>query len=194
MRALFLTFLLISCNAFGFEIYALGTSNTNCKSGNQAYTKKLNQLLQQHNINATVINGGVNGDKPHWMLNRLKTSINKETKIVIFEPGPNESNKKFSMDASSDVLTYLQAIGMPTLYVSNYSIQTPEEAEPFAIKHNAYYYGNWSQGIPVTAQYRAYDQPWSEYPAGHMTAEGCEMWAEQMIPALKKIIDTYNIK
>jgi len=194
VKILFFTLLLVSSTAFGFEIYALGTSNTNCKMGEQEFTGRLNKLLRQNNIDATVINGGINGDKPVWMLNRLKRNINKETKIVIVEPGPNEANKTFSVDTSSEILAYLQSINMPTIYVSNYSIQTPEEAEPFATHYGAHYYGNWSKGVPVNAQYRTYDQPGTKYPAGHMTADGCGLWAEQMFPVLQAIISTYNLR
>jgi hypothetical protein len=37
----------MSFNSFGFEIFALGTSNTNCKGASQAYTNTLNELLAQ---------------------------------------------------------------------------------------------------------------------------------------------------
>jgi ABC-type glycerol-3-phosphate transport system substrate-binding protein len=86
---------LLSINSFGFEILALGTSNTNCKNAGQAFTSSLNDLLGQEKINATVINAGVDGDKPTFMQARLEQSIKAipNIKIVIFEPGPNEKNK-----------------------------------------------------------------------------------------------------
>ena len=81
----------LSINSFGFEIFALGTSNTNCKNSGQAYTSKLNELLAQDKINATVINAGVDGDRPAFMMTRLEQGLkaNPNIKIVIFEPGPN---------------------------------------------------------------------------------------------------------
>ena len=50
---------LISFNSFGFEIFALGTSNTNCKGASQAYTNTLNELLAQEKMNVQVINAGI---------------------------------------------------------------------------------------------------------------------------------------
>ena len=61
MKKLIYAFFLtaITSNAFAFEILALGTSNTNCKNANAAYTNTLNDLVTKSGIQAQVINGGV---------------------------------------------------------------------------------------------------------------------------------------
>ena len=121
----------LSINSFGFEIFALGTSNTNCKNSGQAYTTKLNELLAQDKINAAVINAGVDGDRPAFMMTRLEQGLkaNPNIKMVIFEPGPNERNPRFNLGPSEEILAYLQKLNMPTIYVSHSLIQNNEESQ-----------------------------------------------------------------
>ena len=118
----------LSVNSFGFEIFALGTSNTNCKNSGQAYTTKLNELLAQDKINAAVINAGVDGDRPAFMMTRLEQGLkaNPNIKMVIFEPGPNERNPRFNLGPSEEILAYLQKLNIPTIYVSHSLIQNNE--------------------------------------------------------------------
>ena len=184
---------LLSINSFGFEILALGTSNTNCKNAGQAFTSSLNDLLGQEKINATVINAGVDGDKPTFMQARLEQSIKAipNIKIVIFEPGPNEKNKRFNKDASRDILAYLQEQKMPTIYVSHQAIQSSEEASEMAKKYGAYYYGHWIKNVPIDAEHRQYDQPGQ---AGHMTVAGCQLWAKNMLPFVKEVLRVRGIQ
>ena len=84
--------LLLSNDSFAFEIFALGTSNTNCKGGGQAYTTAMNEIFTQENINVQVVNAGIDGDRPQFMMARLEQGLNAfpNTKMIIFEPGPNE--------------------------------------------------------------------------------------------------------
>jgi hypothetical protein len=184
---------LLSINSFGFEILALGTSNTNCKNADQAYTSTLNDLLRQEKINATVINAGVDGDKPTFMQARLEQSIktNANIKMVIFEPGPNEKNKRFNAGASGDILAYLQEQKMPTIYVSHQAIQSSEEASEMAKKYGAFYYGHWIKNVPIDAEHRQYDQPGQ---AGHMTVVGCQLWAKNMFPFIREVLRARNIQ
>ena len=90
-----LALVLFSVNSFGYEIFALGTSNTNCKGGGQAYTATLNEIFTQEMINAQVVNAGIDGDRPQFMMVRLEQGLKAfpNTKLVIFEPGPNEKIK-----------------------------------------------------------------------------------------------------
>ena len=184
---------LISINSFAFEIFALGTSNTNCKGAGQAYTTKLNELLIEDKINATVINAGVDGDRPAFMMTRLEQGLkaNSNIKIVIFEPGPNERNKSFNLGPSEEILAYLQKLSMPTIYVSHQAIQSGEEGREMAKKYGAYYYGHWIKDIPVNTTNRQYDQPGQ---AGHMTVAGCQLWANNMFPFVKEVIKARNIQ
>jgi hypothetical protein len=189
-----LVFGLISINSFGFEIIALGTSNTNCKGAGQAYTNALNEMLLQEKINAQVINAGVDGDKPQFMMSRLEQGLKtyQDVKIVIFEPGPNERIKSFNLEASDDILKYLQKINMPSIYVSNGAIETNDDAEQRAKKYGAYYYGHWTKNVPVDREHRQFDMNGSS--GGHMTVLGCQLWAQNMFPLLKQVIKDRNIQ
>jgi hypothetical protein len=183
----------ISTNSLGFEIFALGTSNTNCKGAGQAYTNTLNEMFSQEKIDAQVVNAGVDGDKPVFMMNRLGQGLKSysNTKIVIFEPGPNEKNSRFNLGPSEEILAYLHKINMPTIYVSHSLIQTNEEGQALATKYDAYYYGHWNKDVPTNSVNRQYDQPGSP---GHMTIAGCQLWAKNMFPFVKQIIKTKNIQ
>ena len=188
-----LALLALSCNAFSFEIFALGTSNTNCKGAGQAYTNKLNELLSANKINSNVINAGVDGDRPAFMMNRLTQRIKDypDTKLVIFEPGPNERNPRFSLGPAEEILAYLQKIQMPTIYVSHTVVQSPEDAAEMAKKYGAYYYGDWAQGVPRDTDHRQFDTGSS---GGHMTVQGCQLWAKNIFPLVEKVIKEKNIK
>lgn len=180
-----LIMLCTSVQVAAFEVFALGTSNTNCKNANQAYTSKLNNLLEPDQI--TVINGGSDGDRPVWMKHRLETSLSAHPNIrmVIFEPGPNERNKDYHLKPSAEILKWLQEKGIPTIYVSHNVIQTEVEALAFAKSFGATYYGHWTKNVPADHEHRQYD--WPPGTAGHMTAKGCELWAEQMAPLIRKV-------
>ncbi len=184
---------LISINSFGFEIFALGTSNTNCKNAGQAFTVKLNELLAVDKIDAQAVNAGVDGDRPAFMMPRLEQGLKNypNTKMVIFEPGPNERNPRFNLGPTEEILTYLQKIQMPTIYVSHKLIQSPEEASEMAKKYGAYYYGDWIQGVPVDRDHRQFDMGSS---GGHMTVQGCQLWAKNMMPLILQVIKEKNIK
>ena len=79
---------------------------------------------------------------------------------------------------------------MPTIYVSNTTIQTDEEAKAFAKKFGADDYGNWSNGVPRDRDHRQYDQGG---PA-HMTAAGYKLWAANMAPFIKRVIKEKSIQ
>lgn len=186
--ALILVFFTFPASAL--DVFALGTSNTNCKNANQSYTRKLNELLKADGIN--VINGGSDGDKPIWMQARLQTALssNPEIKLVIFEPGPNERNKEYSLKPSAEILSWLQEKKIPTIYVSHTLIQNFMEAPAFAKQFDAHYYGDWTRGIPLDREHRLYDQPGSP---GHLSVKGCEIWAEQMAPLIKEVARKHNL-
>ena len=196
MKKLIILLLLcsLSINSFGFEIFALGTSNTNCKNSGQAYTTKLNELLSQDKINAAVINAGVDGDRPAFMMTRLEQGLkaSPNIKMVIFEPGPNERNPRFNLGPSEEILAYLQTLNIPTIYVSHSLIQTNEESQELANKYGAYYYGHWNKNIPTDSEHRLFDMPGGG--GGHMTVLGCQKWAHYMLPTIKQVIKEKNIK
>jgi hypothetical protein len=75
--------------------------------------------LQADGYDVKVINAGLDGDKPFWMEARLRAGITEKTKIVIFEPGPNDRNKASNVEYSEKILSTLQTLQMPTIYISH---------------------------------------------------------------------------
>ncbi len=191
---LVLASLSVATNAFAFEILALGTSNTNCKGANQAFTKALNELLEKDGIKATVINAGKDGDTPQFMIRRLSSLINANTKVVIFEPGPNERNKQQNLSDTEKILADLQKRQMPTIYVSHSVIENEMDAYTRAQKFGAIHYGHWNQGVPTDKEHRQYDQPNIPNSAGHMTEAGCRRWAGNIYPLIKTVIFEKELK
>jgi len=178
-----------------FEILAIGTSNTNCKNVDRAliFSAQLERLLIEDGFqDVKVINAGVNGDTPFWMSRRLLTSVKPETKLVLLEPGPNERNKIRSIEDSAKMLSYLKDLKMPTIYISNADIQNYDEAKELADKFESYTYGNFAKQIPRTPEFRQFDDGGGK--PGHLTALGCELWAKNILPLVKKALADNNIK
>jgi hypothetical protein len=194
MKRLLLLALVVSFStgSMAFEILAIGTSNTNCRGvdRDKTFPAHLEELLRADGIDATVINGGVDGDKPFWMVNRIFgiAGVLDRTKLVIFEPGPNDRNKSSNVQYSEKILAQLQERKIPTIYVSHGQIQSREEAETTARKHGAYYYGGWATGVPRDKIHRQYDMGEGDRRPGHMTAEGCQLWAKNMLPLVKRVL------
>ena len=189
------TSLLFTClNANAFDIFALGTSNLNCKGValENTVTVQLEKLLKEDGINANVINSAQNGDKPVFMVNRIKTALEKPSvKIVLFEPGPNDKNKSSNIEYAEKILGLIKEKNIPTVYFRTAQIQTEEEGEATAKKFNATYYGNWTRDIPIDREHRQYD---NGIGAGHLAAAGCVVWAKNLFPIVKKIITDNEIK
>lgn len=194
MKKLLLVGLLamFSTSSMAFEIFALGTSNTNCKGVDRSkiFTVHLEELLRADGFDAHVVNAGVDGDKPNWMINRLTSAKLEKTRLVIFEPGANDMNKASNVEALEKILSQLQGREIPTIYVSIGLIQTAKEADNTARKYGAYYYGSWIKDIPVDKDHRQFDRS----QGGHLTAKGCQLWAKNMFPLVKRILVEKNIK
>lgn len=192
-KILFCFLLLVSATAGAFEIFAIGTSNTNCKNVDRekSFTVTLEKILRQQGIDATVINSGIDGDKPVWMTNRVETAVNNpNVKLVIFEPGPNERYKPYNLKYSAEVLSKLQKAGMPTIYVGHRRIQTDEEARALAQEYGAYYYGRWHDNIPVDRDHFQFDTTGT----GHMSEGGCQLWAQHMSVTVKQVVQQLNLR
>jgi hypothetical protein len=196
MKALLLAaaFLLLApTSAPAFEILAIGTSNTNCKGVDRAmsFTVQLEGLLRAEGFDATVVNSGVDGDRPVWMAARLfgTNGINANTKLVIFEPGPNDRNVSANVAFSEKILAQLQERRMPTIYISSRLIQNEQEAQATAQKYGAHYYGQWGKEVPRDRTYWQYDMA----GPGHMSGEGCQLWARRMLPFVKNVLAEIGI-
>ncbi|MCC8958892.1 hypothetical protein H8B02_37410 [Bradyrhizobium sp. Pear77] len=74
------------------QIVAVGASNTQGwyvgKQG--AYPAKLEALLREKGVNATVVNAGVPFDTTAGMLKRIDSDVPTGTDIVILQPGGND--------------------------------------------------------------------------------------------------------
>ena len=192
--------LLLGGSAQAFEIYALGTSATNCEGvdRDKIYPVKLQEILRSHGVDATVVNGGVNGDRPVWMFGRLPAALNASTRLVIFEPGPNDPDKKYAVEYADKTLALLRERNMPTIYVSNSRMQTQAEAAAMAQKYGAIYFGGYAQGIPVDREHWQFDNDKSfggtgRGAGGHLTAAGCLMVAQKMAPMVEKLLQEKGI-
>jgi acyl-CoA thioesterase-1 len=92
--ALAMCILAIACAAFTkpIHIVAIGASNTQGwyvgKQG--AYPAKLEALLREKGVNASVVNAGVPFDTTAGMLKRIDSDVPKGTDIVILQPGGND--------------------------------------------------------------------------------------------------------
>lgn len=82
------------------DVIALGASNTLGRGKgvghggvdrSQAYPAQLEAMLRQQGCKARVINAGVAGDTPGGMAARLPKVLTKQTKVVILQPGGNDS-------------------------------------------------------------------------------------------------------
>lgn len=184
------------CNqAFAFEIYALGTSATNCKGvdRDKIFTVRLQEILRRDGYDATVINGGIDGDRPVWMMKRLVAAITPQTRLVLFEPGPNDPDKSYAVEYADKILAYLQAQKIPTIYLSSARMQTLDQAATLAKKYGAYYYGPYSKSVPVDRQHWQFDNDPAfggsgKGAGGHLTAEGCLMVATAMAPLVEQAL------
>jgi acyl-CoA thioesterase-1 len=104
LSLLSVAFTLASSQAFGAAIVALGASNTYGKgvSRNQAYPAQLETLLRGRGHQVHVLNAGINGDTTEHMLSRLDSSLSKDTRVVILQPGGND-RRKGKTDTQSNI-------------------------------------------------------------------------------------------
>jgi lysophospholipase L1-like esterase len=192
-------FIALSAMAAPARIVAIGTSNTNCKgvSASEGFTASMEKHLKKLGVDAVVINAGKNGDTPTGMLARLDGELTDDTKLVLFEPGANrvksDSDKQENLGNSAKILDALKAKKIPVVFQSHYRMHSEDDARQFAKEHGAFYYGHILRNIPVNQEYRQYDMPGGHTldpkSAGHFSAKGCSMWAEQLAPLVKDVLE-----
>lgn len=197
MRNFLLLLLFLCANAHAFEILALGTSATNCAGvdRDKIYPVQLQEILRSQGVGATVINGGENGDRPVWMIRRLPQLLTADTRLVIFEPGPNDPNRNLSREYAEKILAYLKDRNLPTVYISNGRMQSVDEGQELAGKYGAYYYGHYGKGVPLDKTHYQFDfDRGGKGRGGHMTADGCLLVAKGLAPLVMKVIEDKNIR
>lgn len=180
------------------KIVAIGTSNTNCKgvASDQGFTASLERYLKAAGVDARVVNAGKNGDTPGGMAQRLDNEVDNDTQLVLFEPGANrvksDSDRAENIKNVNDILQRLQDKKIPVIFQSHYRMHSEEEAAELAKSRGAHYYGHIIRNIPVNQDYRQYDMPGGHTldpkTAGHLSAKGCALWAEQLAPLVKKVL------
>ncbi len=98
-----LLFCAVMCSAAqAAEVVALGASNTFGRgrgstpdgvSVGQAYPAQLERLLRSQGCKVSVKNAGVAGDTTSGMLARLPGALDKDTRVLIFQPGGNDRRR-----------------------------------------------------------------------------------------------------
>jgi lysophospholipase L1-like esterase len=181
--------------ACAFDILAIGSSATNCKGvdRDKTYPVRLEAKLRADGYGATVINGGVDGDRPVWMLKRLQEALTPATNVVIYEPGPNDPDKAYALQYTEKALAFLQQKDVATIYVSNRNIQSDGDAAATAKKYGAFYYGAYSKNVPVDRAHWQFDNEKAfggsgRGPGGHMTAAGCQLVADGVAPLVEQVL------
>ncbi|MDU0339083.1 GDSL-type esterase/lipase family protein [Bosea rubneri] len=98
--ALCLFLALLPTSTLASDIVALGASNTLGRGKgaghggverSQAYPAQLQSMLSQQGCKVRVVNAGVAGDTPSGMAARLPKLLTRQTRVVILQPGGNDS-------------------------------------------------------------------------------------------------------
>jgi acyl-CoA thioesterase-1 len=98
--ALCLFLALLPTSTLASDIVALGASNTLGRGKgaghggverSQAYPAQLQSMLSQQGCKVRVVNAGVAGDTPAGMAARLPKLLTRQTRVVILQPGGNDS-------------------------------------------------------------------------------------------------------
>jgi hypothetical protein len=189
--------LLYCSNAYAFDILAFGTSAINCHGvpRDQIFSAKLQAHLRADGIDATVINAGQDGDLPMWMSKRLQSLLTPNIRLVIFEPGPNAKTREQTLPYAEEILAFLQKRQVATIYVSVGGLQSNADADMMAKKYGAFAYGHWAHDIPLDARHFQFDQAQGgKGRGGHLTAEGCALWARNMTPLVESVVRQAGIR
>ena len=189
--------LLYSTTAHAFDILAFGTSAINCQGvpRSEIFSVHLQKNLRARGLDVTVINAGQDGDLPMWMPKRLQSLITPGIKLVILEPGVNARSKSQTLPYAEEMLAFLQSRHIAAIYVSVAGYQSYDEASRMAAKYGAFAYGHWARDIPVDSTHFQFDfDQGGKGRGGHLTAEGCALWAAHMTPFVKNVVKQAGIK
>jgi acyl-CoA thioesterase I len=94
------------------EVVALGASNTFGRgrgstpdgvSPGQAYPAQLERLLRSQGCKVSVKNAGVAGDTTGQMLARLPGALDKDTRVLILQPGGNDQRRGSGGDRAGNI-------------------------------------------------------------------------------------------
>jgi acyl-CoA thioesterase-1 len=108
----------VASTADAAEVVALGASNTYGRGGpkapdgvtpGQAYPAQLERLLRSQGCNVSVKNAGVAGDTTGGMLARLPGTLDKNTRVLILQPGGNDRRRGVEGSRAGNIAAIKQA-------------------------------------------------------------------------------------
>ncbi|MCE1237656.1 MAG: GDSL-type esterase/lipase family protein [Hyphomicrobiales bacterium] len=93
------------------QVVALGASNTYGKgvARNAAYPAQLEAILAAQGVRAKVKNAGINGDTTGGMLARLPRALDRDTRVLLLQPGGNDARKGVSSSEADANLAAIRA-------------------------------------------------------------------------------------
>jgi hypothetical protein len=217
------SFLLVvpACSS-AFQLYATGTGVEDCLyvPTPKKFTDDLQNLLVEKGVTVTVVNGGASKETNLEFLYRIfKQDINPEVKLVIYvSPGGGYHHPQWmQLDYIEKVLSYTQKRNIPTIIAlpirklkSNSSFL--QKTADLTKKYNAYDYGSYAKNIPDTSENWVYrdtilmtrqnlETAGNNAITGNyqknkefLTAQGCYLWAENMLPLILQVIKERNIQ
>ena len=190
-RNIILALAILSCpllaTAEEIKIVALGASQTAGQgvSESDAYPAQLERLLKGEGYSISIVNEGISGNTTRDMLNRVNRAVPDGTRIVILQPGTNDSvrtNKRSALSPEEtrknveQMLTSLKERSITVILLG----YPGKDGRDIAQQYSASWYGAPNRGI-------APDMIQSDKM--HFTKEGNAVLAKNMSVIIKKIID-----
>ncbi len=159
-----------------------------------SFPSKLEQALNTHGVQATVINAGVSGDTSAGGLARLDWVMEDKPDAVILELGANDGLRGFDpkeMEKNLDaILTRLEAAKIPVLIAGmrappnlgrDYGTEYESVFKILAEKHHAAFYPFFLDGSAGNPELTQAD-------GLHPTAKGVDVIVEKILPSVLQLI------
>lgn len=129
----FIFSILMGCavSAKAAEVVALGASNTEGKGRgatadgvprSQAFPAQLQAMLAQQGCRVRVLNAGIAGDTTGGMLQRLPRALAKDTRVLVLQPGGNDSRRGEAGNRAANIAAiqqYAQARGIQVVMLDH---------------------------------------------------------------------------
>jgi hypothetical protein len=205
----------LSLSTSAFEIYATGSGVEDCKfvPSQQKFTADLQQLLIDQGTNVTVVNGGTRQEKNlEFIWRNFKLDMNSNVKLVIYvSPGGGYKHPQWmQLEYIEKVLAYTQNNGIATIIVLPIRKLDPNDdflkkTDALTNKYSGYDYGSYAKNISEDPENWVYRYtalmndtfaPSRQRPKNKefLTARGCYIWAENMLPLVLRVIKERNIQ
>lgn len=184
----FVCFIICASPALGeqIRIVALGASGTYGKgvAREQAFPARIEALLKNEGYDVLVKNEGVNGNTTQDMLARLDDAVPEGTRIVILQPGSNDqvSTKRrtgvppaVTIENIEKILKRLQDRRISVILFKFLGGEGAELADRYGTTLYGSIYGYGAK------EFRLSD-------GQHLSPEGHEIVAKNMVPLIKKLL------